>query len=149
MAKEKSSHRKKDGNNSQDAVLNLTIDGSFPDAEVREVVPTTTDAFQTPCSISGLMAGVSGGTLGYMFGFGKTPLNSNLRCIFPLKSRLTPYIHYKLQYFLVYSWILVPHEAARKFERSFGGRMGLCKGTFFRQFLAENIKFQLYFGTRA
>jgi len=54
-------------------VLNLTIDGSYPEAEVREIAPAPDDAFQTPCSISGVMAGLSGGTLGYAFGFGKTP----------------------------------------------------------------------------
>lgn len=53
----------------KEAVLNLTIDGSYPDAEVRENAPPSVDAFQTPCSINGIMAGISGGTLGYAFGF--------------------------------------------------------------------------------
>lgn len=51
------------------AVLTLTIDGSHPNAEVRELKETPDVAFETPCSISGLMAGLSGGTLGYAFGF--------------------------------------------------------------------------------
>ncbi|KAG7668646.1 hypothetical protein Ndes2526B_g03730 [Nannochloris sp. 'desiccata'] len=68
MVKSKISNRKKE-DAPQEAVLNLTIDGNFPDAQVRENVPPTTDAFQTPCSVNGLMAGISGGTLGYAFGF--------------------------------------------------------------------------------
>jgi import inner membrane translocase subunit TIM22 len=69
MGKGKGASRKADGQSQDEAVLNLTIDGSFPNAEVREVTPPAPDAFQTPCSISGLMAGVSGGSLGYAFGF--------------------------------------------------------------------------------
>ena len=52
-------------------VLNLTIDGSFPEAEVRDATPSADDGFKTPCSISGVMAGASGGALGYAFGFGE------------------------------------------------------------------------------
>ena len=32
------------------------------------------DGFQTPCTISGAMAGLSGGALGYVFGFGESTL---------------------------------------------------------------------------
>ena len=71
MVKSKINNRKKDAP-PEEAVLNLTIDGSFPDAQVRETVPAPVDAFQTPCSINGVMAGISGGTLGYAFGFGKS-----------------------------------------------------------------------------
>ena len=69
MVKSKTSNRKKE--DAPEAVLNLTIDGSFADAQVRETVPPPADAFQTPCSVNGIMAGISGGTLGYAFGFGK------------------------------------------------------------------------------
>lgn len=90
MVKDKSSKTKKDGNASKDAVLNLKIDGSYPDAEVREVTPASTDAFQTPCSVSGLMAGVSGGTLGYAFGFGETLLKYYLEQFFMLYGSIHP-----------------------------------------------------------
>jgi hypothetical protein len=68
MVKSKISKSKND-DSPQEAVINLTIDGSFPDAQVRETTPAPVDAFQTPCSINGIMAGISGGTLGYAFGF--------------------------------------------------------------------------------
>lgn len=80
MPKEKNAHRKNDASKSDEAVLNLTIDGSFPDAEVREVNPVPKDAFQTPCSISGVMAGLSGGSLGYLFGFGTSSFLSFFTC---------------------------------------------------------------------
>lgn len=87
MAKTKISNRKKE-DAPEEAVLNLTIDGSFPGAQVRETVPPTVDAFQTPCSVNGIMAGISGGTLGYAFGFGKNfffsplqPLPSAILCL--------------------------------------------------------------------
>lgn len=60
-------------------MLNLTIDGPYADAEVREVTPPSDDGFKTPCSISGLMAGVSGGSLGYAFGFAGHWLNMRLK----------------------------------------------------------------------
>jgi hypothetical protein len=69
MVKSKINNIRKKEDAPQEAVLNLTIDGSFPDAQVRENVPPPVDAFQTPCSVNGVMAGISGGTLGYAFGF--------------------------------------------------------------------------------
>lgn len=56
----------------EEAVLNLTISGSLDDAQVREVVDND-ESFKTPCTITGLMAGLSGGSLGYVFGFGERP----------------------------------------------------------------------------
>lgn len=64
---DKGKHRKQ-GN----AVLNLTIDGSSSNPEVREVREGRHEAiatFQTPCTVNGLVAGTSGGVLGYAFGF--------------------------------------------------------------------------------
>lgn len=52
----------------QAAVLSLKMDSSTPEAP-REVAES--GAFQTPCSISGLGAGVSGGMLGFVWGFGE------------------------------------------------------------------------------
>lgn len=55
-----------------EAVLSLTLDSRT--AEPREAISAPTDAadgFQTPCSLHGLTAGLSGGSLGYLFGFGK------------------------------------------------------------------------------
>ena len=49
------------------AVLELKLDGKTP--EPVEVGPD--GGFQTPCSITGLGAGLSGGMLGYAFGFGE------------------------------------------------------------------------------
>ena len=80
MAKEKTSNRTKNSND--EAVLNLTIDGSYPDAEVREIVTEPVDAFQTPCSVNGLTAGISGGTVGYFFGFGKSTSSPYFPSIF-------------------------------------------------------------------
>ena len=65
------------GDGDELAVLNLQIDASNSEAEPREIVEEI-DAFQTPCSISGAMAGVSGGALGYAFGFGGRQLCSSL-----------------------------------------------------------------------
>ncbi|EFN53590.1 hypothetical protein CHLNCDRAFT_58549 [Chlorella variabilis] len=53
----------------QDAVLDLRMDSSTPEAP-REVAAEDSGGFQTPCTITGVMAGLSGGTLGYVFGFG-------------------------------------------------------------------------------
>lgn len=57
-------HRK-----SRNAVLNLTIDGSSPNQEVREIKSNPNPTYLTPCTINGLVAGASGGMLGYAFGF--------------------------------------------------------------------------------
>lgn len=54
----------------QDAVLDLRMDSSTPEAP-REVAAEDSGGFQTPCTITGVMAGLSGGTLGYVFGFGE------------------------------------------------------------------------------
>ena len=53
------------------AVFSLKLDS--PEAEPREVQAGGDggDGFQTPCTISGAMAGLSGGALGYVFGFGE------------------------------------------------------------------------------
>ncbi|PRW61599.1 mitochondrial import inner membrane translocase subunit TIM22-2-like [Chlorella sorokiniana] len=64
-AKEGGEAQGKDGE--QAAVLSLKMDSSTPEAP-REVAES--GAFQTPCSISGLGAGVSGGMLGFVWGFG-------------------------------------------------------------------------------
>ncbi len=56
----------KDGD--QAAVLSLKMDSSTPEAP-REVAES--GSFQTPCSISGLGAGVSGGMLGFVWGYGE------------------------------------------------------------------------------
>lgn len=56
------------GSGQQAAVLSLKMDSSTPEAP-REVAESGT--FQTPCSLSGLGAGVSGGTLGFVWGFGE------------------------------------------------------------------------------
>lgn len=73
--------RKENAAKSDNALLNLTIDGSFEDAQVRDVTRSSTSVghgeavtnkgFKTPCTIHGITAGLSGGALGYAFGFGK------------------------------------------------------------------------------
>ena len=51
-------------------VISMTMDESS--VEPKEVSTTTVDeGFQTPCTLQGVMAGFSGGTLGFLFGFGK------------------------------------------------------------------------------
>lgn len=70
MPKDKREGRRK---GEDQAVLNLKIDGPLSNAEVREVVEPSEDAFQTPCTFAGLTAGLSGGALGYVFGFGRRP----------------------------------------------------------------------------
>lgn len=51
-------------------MLNLKIDAA--NAEPRDVAPASEeDGFQTPCTLHGVMAGLSGGSLGYVFGFGE------------------------------------------------------------------------------
>lgn len=73
MAKEKQSSKDpitKKNFDDADAVLKLTIDGSYPNAEVREIQPASKDSFQTPCSVNGLFAGMTGGSVGFLFGFG-------------------------------------------------------------------------------
>lgn len=52
----------------QAAVLSLKMDSTTPEAP-REVAES--GAFQTPCSVTGLGAGVSGGMLGFVWGFGE------------------------------------------------------------------------------
>jgi hypothetical protein len=64
MAKPKQSGNDKN----KGAVISLKMDAM--DAEPREVVQPSTDAFQQPCTLVGITAGLSGGTLGYVFGFG-------------------------------------------------------------------------------
>lgn len=53
------------------AVMDLRMDASNP-AAPRELTAQSADqaGFQTPCTVTGLMAGLSGGSLGYVFGFG-------------------------------------------------------------------------------
>lgn len=58
---------KKSDKASDKAVITLTMDAM--ESEPREVVQAQPD-FQPPCTFAGLTAGVSGGTLGYVFGFG-------------------------------------------------------------------------------
>jgi hypothetical protein len=55
---------------SQEAVMALRMDSSTPEAP-REVQPPADSGFQTPCTLTGVMAGLSGGSLGYVFGFGE------------------------------------------------------------------------------
>lgn len=51
-------------------VISMTMDESS--VEPKEVSTTTVDeGFQTPCTLQGVMAGFSGGSLGFLFGFGK------------------------------------------------------------------------------
>lgn len=50
----------------QDPVLTLTIDGD-------DQAYTSEEGFKTPCTFKGLMAGFSGGALGFVFGFGTYP----------------------------------------------------------------------------
>lgn len=69
MAKTKKSKTSELKADADHAVMTLTMD-SF-DGEPREVTPPQEEAFQTPCTLSGVAAGLSGGTLGYVFGFGK------------------------------------------------------------------------------
>ena len=52
------------------AVIDLRMDSTNPEAP-RDVLPVDSDGFQTPCSLTGVMAGLSGGSLGYVFGFGE------------------------------------------------------------------------------
>jgi hypothetical protein len=110
MVKTKINNRKKE-DAPQEAVLNLTIDGSFPDAQVRENIPAPVDAFQTPCSVNGVMAGISGGTLGYAFGFGKkTSCFASTLLIFPNDIAYNyPTSSSRLIYtiFVICSWLLV------------------------------------------
>ncbi len=49
-------------------VIDLRMDSSTPEAP-REVAATA--SFSTPCTLQGCMAGLSGGALGYVFGFGE------------------------------------------------------------------------------
>lgn len=53
----------------QPAVLNLTMDSTSEGP--REVVAADGAAFKTPCTLVGLGSGLSGGTLGWVFGFGE------------------------------------------------------------------------------
>ena len=52
------------------AVMALRMDSSTPESP-REVQPPAGGGFQTPCTLTGVMAGLSGGSLGYVFGFGE------------------------------------------------------------------------------
>ena len=53
-------------------VLALKMDSKTAEPiEVKPASETSESSWQTPCTISGLGAGLSGGALGYAFGFGK------------------------------------------------------------------------------
>lgn len=49
-------------------VLALRMDGSTGDAPREEAAP---GGYQTPCTLTGLGAGLSSGSLGWVFGFGE------------------------------------------------------------------------------
>jgi hypothetical protein len=63
------------GAEGQAPVLTLKMDSQTK--EPVEVTPDGEPAFLTPCSITGLGAGLSGGTVGYVLGFGKACLQSS------------------------------------------------------------------------
>ena len=63
--------KRKDAQGGDDkAVMALRMDSSTPESP-REVQPPADGGFQTPCTLTGVMAGLSGGSLGYVFGFGE------------------------------------------------------------------------------
>eukprot|EP00887_Chlorella_sp_A99_P007042 scaffold2.g7042.t1 len=61
--------KRKDGaENGPPPVMSLKIDSRS--SEPQDVPAETQEGFQTPCTLHGVMAGLSGGSLGYLFGFG-------------------------------------------------------------------------------
>lgn len=52
-------------------VMELRVDASNPDSPAFSEPGAEAARFSTPCSLTGLGAGISGGSLGWVFGFGK------------------------------------------------------------------------------
>lgn len=57
--------------NSDGSVLTLKLDSQTSGVEPVQLGGDGQEGFATPCTFTGLGAGLSGGLLGYVFGFGK------------------------------------------------------------------------------
>lgn len=61
---------KKGAQAGESPVLELKLDSKTADGQPVEVAAGGDGGFQTPCTLTGVGAGVSGGSLGFVFGFG-------------------------------------------------------------------------------
>lgn len=117
----------------EQAVLDLRMDSSTPEAP-REVAATA--SFSTPCTIQGCMAGLSGGALGYVFGFGEGCQCHREDAVGVLRGDRLPPVDGCL-FVAAINFLMrcgcrrvldAQHQGRGPMEGSLGQRLGLCSG---------------------